>query len=173
MQEGFFQILFLHLLSAVSSSSTLARYKTESWQSESPPHSLLMAAFALFSGHIFLSGSKGIQKSTLDIVLKSAHHFCAFACHQVGDAGVVPCSRALSTSPDFQGSDSPWQLSVASSDLDIRALHTKQGSVQYSTHCRMAEGSAVKIPNVECSRSNLLRKMSVIVKFRNCERNIF
>lgn len=172
MQEGFFQIPFLHLLSAPSSSS-LARYKTENWKSERPPYSLLIAVFALFSVHIFLSGSKGIQNSTLNIVLKSVHHFCALAHRQVGNVGVVPCSKTLATSADFQGSDSPWGLSVVSSDLDIRALYTKQGSVQYGTNCRMAERSAVKIPSVECSKSNPLCKMSVIVKFRHCERNIF
>lgn len=79
MQEGFFQIPFPHLPSAASSYSTLARHKTKNWKSESPPHVLLIAVLVLVLVRIFVSSSEGIQKSTLNSVLKSVHHFCAVA----------------------------------------------------------------------------------------------
>lgn len=79
MQEGFFQIPFPHSPCAVSSYSILARYIPKTYKPENSPRSLLTAAFVLVSVLIFLSGSEGIQRSTLNSVSESFHHFCDVA----------------------------------------------------------------------------------------------
>lgn len=138
IQEGFFQILFPHFPSAGPSYPRLAGYKLKNCKSESPPHSLLIAVFELVSVHTFLSGSEGLQKSTLNSVFKTIHHFCAAALGQVGNAGMLLCSKALSTSTEattFKGLILPrccmqflWTLS----------LYIKQGSNKYNLqHGRM------------------------------------
>jgi len=127
MQEGFFQIPFPHLPSAASSYSTLARYKTKNWKSESPPHSLLTAVLALVSVHIFLSGIECIQKN---YTRKCIEIHSPLLCHCLGSGWkcrMGPLQQSFSyqfRSNDFQGSDSLQMLNIVCLDTD-RALYIK------------------------------------------------
>lgn len=100
MQEGFFQIPFPRSPCAVSSYSILARYIPKTYKPENSPHSLLTAAFVLASVKIFLSGSEGIQRSTLNSVSESFRHFCDVAQDQAGNAGLDLCRKAIASSSE-------------------------------------------------------------------------